>query len=167
MTPSVTQAEAFTALRAFLLSILPSGTEVIQGQQNRVPTPASANFAVMAITSREKMARPAREYLPDAGQEEIDASTALHFQIDVYGPAAGDIAQAITTIMGDASGVEAFAGTGVAPLYCKDPQQLPVVFGEQQYTQRWMIGCALHGNITVTRDIDFAEHIITTLSEYK
>ncbi len=42
-----TQSNVLTALRAFLVSILPSGVAVIQGQQNRVPEPEGADFVVM------------------------------------------------------------------------------------------------------------------------
>lgn len=174
MTPSITQSQAFTALRSFILGILPAGAEVIQGQGNRVPAPASDNFVVMTIDRREGMARPVRDYDAVAGTETVGRSTTLRFQLDVYGASAGDNAQVIHTIMNDASGVEmiasAFASLGISgltPLFCRDPQQMPAVFGEQQYTQRWMIACALHGNITVTRSIEFADDVITTLSEYK
>jgi len=48
MTISVSPSEEATqiALRSFLLGILPSGTEVIRGQANRVATPAGPNFVV-------------------------------------------------------------------------------------------------------------------------
>src|SRR6185312_12350687 len=41
------QSDLTTALRAFLLAELPVGTEVVLGQINRVPEPASSRFVVM------------------------------------------------------------------------------------------------------------------------
>ena len=41
------QPDLTTAIRTFLLAELPSGTEVVLGQINRVPEPASSNFVVM------------------------------------------------------------------------------------------------------------------------
>lgn len=46
MQPSPTQADIFTALRQFLLEILPAGTKVRQGQPNRVSEPSDANFVI-------------------------------------------------------------------------------------------------------------------------
>jgi hypothetical protein len=42
-----TQSDAATALRAFLLEVMPAGTEVVLGQPNQVPEPAGDNFVVM------------------------------------------------------------------------------------------------------------------------
>lgn len=52
---SPTQSEIQTALRSFLLSILPSGVEVIAGQANRVPEPSSPNFVVMTPILRQRL----------------------------------------------------------------------------------------------------------------
>jgi hypothetical protein len=45
----------YAALRTFLQSILPAGTDVIRGQANRVPEPKSDNFVVMTQTRRERI----------------------------------------------------------------------------------------------------------------
>lgn len=45
-TASPSQSAIQTALRSFLLAILPTGTDVIEGQTNRVPEPAASNFVV-------------------------------------------------------------------------------------------------------------------------
>lgn len=44
------------ALRAFLLAILPTGTEVVQGQDNRVPEPSEGDFVVMTPLRRDRLA---------------------------------------------------------------------------------------------------------------
>lgn len=44
-----------TALRNFLISVLPTGTDVILAQVNRVPEPTSANFCVMTPISRARL----------------------------------------------------------------------------------------------------------------
>ena len=54
--PSPTQSEVQVALRAFLLSILPPGVEVVQGQDNRVPEPAGADFVIITAMSRTRLA---------------------------------------------------------------------------------------------------------------
>jgi hypothetical protein len=52
---SPTQSAIQTALRSFLLSILPSGVEVIAGQANRVPEPSSPDFVVMTPILRQRL----------------------------------------------------------------------------------------------------------------
>lgn len=47
MVPSVTQSNILTALRSFLLGILPDGIEVVAGQDNRVPEPSVPDFVTM------------------------------------------------------------------------------------------------------------------------
>lgn len=55
MTPSVTESNVFTALRSFLLSVLPTATDVIKAQVNRVPEPANPNFVLMTPLRRERI----------------------------------------------------------------------------------------------------------------
>lgn len=43
------EEDIYTALRAFLLDVLPSGVEVFQGQVNRVPEPVGEDFVIMTI----------------------------------------------------------------------------------------------------------------------
>jgi hypothetical protein len=50
-----TQSAVQTVLRAFLLSVLPSGVEVIEGQDNRVPEPQGNDFVVMTTIRRERI----------------------------------------------------------------------------------------------------------------
>ena len=46
VTVSPTQSQVEQALRAFLLAILPSGVEVVEGQDNRVAEPSAPDFIV-------------------------------------------------------------------------------------------------------------------------
>lgn len=59
---SLTQDQIDTALRFFLLGILPDGIEVVKGQENRVPEPAGANFVVFNITGDERLSTNIDEY---------------------------------------------------------------------------------------------------------
>lgn len=55
-TLSLTESQTLTALRSFLLSILPGGLEVIKAQNNRVAMPTGPNFVTMTPLSRERLA---------------------------------------------------------------------------------------------------------------
>ena len=56
VTLSITQTNIFTVLRSFLISILPTGTPVFQGQQNRVSQPSGADYVEMTPLFQERMA---------------------------------------------------------------------------------------------------------------
>lgn len=60
--PSPTQSQAQAALRAFLLAILPAGIEVVAGQDNRVPEPASDDFVVMTALWRRRLGTNIHRY---------------------------------------------------------------------------------------------------------
>lgn len=53
---SSTESEIFTVLGNFLTTVLPTGTEIVQGQDNRVPEPKSANFVEMTALRRQRIA---------------------------------------------------------------------------------------------------------------
>ena len=55
-TVSLTQSQILTALRSFLLLVLPAGIEVVQGQDNRVPEPIGPDFVTMTPLFRERLA---------------------------------------------------------------------------------------------------------------
>ena len=56
MSVSVTEYNILTAIRSFLLSILPSTVTVVRAQVNRVPEPANTDFVVMTPVLRERLA---------------------------------------------------------------------------------------------------------------
>lgn len=49
---SPTESDTLTALRSFLLAVLPSGVPVVKAQANRVPEPQPGDFVVMTPTTR-------------------------------------------------------------------------------------------------------------------
>lgn len=167
-SPSITEDQIMTGLRAFILDVLPKdqGIEVVQGQDNGVPMPAAGDFVVMTPARRQQLSQTARAYDPDAGEKEVSRSTSLHFQLDTYGPNASDYVQIITTLFRDEYGFNFFKARGLAPLYCDDGAQMPLISGEQTYIQRWTMHGLLQANLAVTVDQEFADTLITTLREY-
>lgn len=55
ITVSPNQDDIYTALRGFLVGILPAGVEVVQGQINRVPEPQGQDFVVMWAINRPRL----------------------------------------------------------------------------------------------------------------
>lgn len=54
-TNSITQDQIFTALRAFLLDVLPAGIPVVQAQENYVPEPQVKDFVLMTPLRQERL----------------------------------------------------------------------------------------------------------------
>ena len=84
----------------------------------------------------------------------------MTIQLDIHGPASADNAVRVSSLMRDFYGVDAFRGTGVAPLYADDPHQIPFQNAEQQYEERWVIDICLQANPTVTVGQQFADKAI-------
>lgn len=153
MEPDITKSQVFTALRSFLLLVVPSA-EVIQGQDNRVPMPKD-NFIAMVPHSQERLATNITEYVMNV--EQPDDKNLLQkikygIQVDCYSPLSSDWATAISTAFRDSFAVEQFEEfqPGVTPLYCDDPKQVPFINAEMQYEKRWMVMVYVQYDPTVT-----------------
>ncbi len=56
MTPNPTQSGVQTALRSFLLAVLPAGVDVLEAQDNRVGEPSAGDFVIMTTLRRTRLA---------------------------------------------------------------------------------------------------------------
>lgn len=164
-TLSQTDAQVLTALRGFVLSILPAGTECVLGQINRVPEPMSANFVVLTPIMRKRLETTTNVYTDAAhpvgnpsGTEAATAPIELTVQMDFHGPTSGDSVQTFLTLWRDDYACEAFENAGIdaAPLYASEPRQAPFINGEGQYEYRWTIDACMQVNVTVTAPQSFS-----------
>jgi len=80
---NLTEAQTLTALRSFLLAVLPTGTEVARGLDNRVPEPSGSNFITMTPIMRERLETNVDSY------DGLDIQT-LTFTVLTNTPALGD-----------------------------------------------------------------------------
>lgn len=165
--PSPTQDAIQTRLRAFLLSILPEGVEVVAAQDNRVPMPSGPDYITMNALLRERLSTNVTGFqdVPDAGTESHMQPTKVTTQLNVFGPNSSDNAQTITTLFQSEWGFAVFTAQDdtIAPLTATDPRQVPFVNGEQQYETRWVVDLALQVNATVTTPQDFADELEVTI----
>lgn len=185
-TISLTTSAVLTVLRTFLLGILPTDVEVIQGQDNRVPEPSASNFVVTTPIMRARLSTTKDRYIDDApnidlttntgasltdqngnalfvtprppGYHKALQATQLTVQLDFHGPCGGDYAQIVTTLFRDEYAAIVFRESGVdaAPLYADDARQAPFLNGEQQIEYRWSVDVAIQINPTVTVPQEFA-----------
>jgi hypothetical protein len=157
--------DVLTAVRAFLLAILPAGTPVIQGIQNRVAMPVSG-FVLMTPLYQMRLATNVDSYddtYPSSGASfSAEQDTRIDIQLDFYGPLSGAWAAMISTLWRDEYGVTALA-PNCAPLYIDDARMMPLTDDEQQYLQRWMSVAVAQYNPVVTLPQQFAGAAEATL----
>lgn len=156
-----------TALRTFLLSVLPDGVEVFQGQANRVPEPIGPDFIVMTPIGRLRLATNVVEYDktdPAADTLDIRAATQITVQLDLHGPSGSDFAQTVATLWRDDYGCEKLDPTGaIVPLYADDGAQIPFLNGENQYENRWVMKVVLQGSPNISTPQEFASNVTATI----
>ena len=150
---NITETNALTALRALMLAYV--DCEVIRTPANRAAMPKN-DF--IALTPIRQAALETNAHAYTATEETVKRPTQYTIQADFYGARAGDRAQAITTLFRDEIACQALSASGfdIQPLYAGDPQQLPIVTGEEQYLERWTANFELQMNPILTIPIETA-----------
>lgn len=168
-TLSLTESQTLQAVGQFLVAVLPAGTQVVAGQDNRVASPQSANYAVMTPIMRTRLATNLTTYsdgYPSNPTTRADTqATMVTIQVDTFGPLSADLAHLIQTLFRSDWGVDQFTTSGfdVTPLYTSDPRQMKFTDESAQVQQRWSIDCALQVNPVVTVSQDFADQLAVGL----
>lgn len=155
--------EVFGALRLFLLAVLPAGTEVVQGQDNRVAMPLGG-FVTMNNAGQTRLATNVTTYAPLAGTKSVLAAIQYNIQLDFYGPASQSWSAMAQALFRDAFAVDLMPAN-IQPLYADNPMQMPLIDGEAQYEQRWKLTASLQYNPIVTVSQDFASSLTLVLDE--
>lgn len=160
-----TDDDVFTALIAFLNDVLPGlgADNVRQGQQNRTPMPPGPDFIIITPAERNALATTTRDYDPAQGERVTTRSTQVGVQLNFYGPNATDNAQIFNTLFRDLYGCDFLTPYRVAPLWCDDGRQMPLVDGERQYETRWLVRALLQVNPAVSTAQEFADTVSATL----
>lgn len=170
ITLDLNQDAIFTAVGNFLVGVLPTGVEVVQGQANRVPPPRSGDYVVITPLMRLRLSTNVQTW--DKG--DVDPATfdllspgQLTLQCDVFGPNAANYTTIIETTWRSSYGCAALAALNplVQPLYVETPRQLAFIDGEQQYVDRWSVDLVMQVNQTVTVAQDFAASLDLDLIE--
>jgi hypothetical protein len=150
--PAITVDDVIDALVLYLAPIVP-GVVVARGSANLVPLPPSPCIIVRDIT-RQQLATATTEY--DAPNESVTFTAPMRqdLQIDCYGPTSADMSHAIQTTFKTWYATEHFPDF-IKPLWCDDAMRVPLVTGEQQYEDRWMMTLHIQYNGGVTLDQEF------------
>ena len=151
-----TKSEVMADIRQAILVILPTAT-VVQGQSNRV-SPPKGNVIYITAVSQKRLATDETEYsdpYPLAGSQTMQMAMQYGVQIDCYGESSNDNAETISTVFRSEYGCSLF--TVVQPLYADDAIQIPLISGEQQFIERWLINAIFQYNPSFSTDQQFAD----------
>ena len=124
MTISVNPNEsaAFTAVRSLLLSVLPSGIEIVRGQPNRVPEVASSDFLIMTPIRRGRLETNKDSYVDAKMVGSISGTTMTITQVDYGSLQIGSVIFGVG--VADGTQVTAFGtGSGGLGTYTVSPSQ--------------------------------------------
>jgi hypothetical protein len=141
--PSITIDAVFDALGSFL-QLFVGSAQIIRAQVNRVAMPPGG-FVELTEIANTDLEVPRTEYDVINFQNDILGPKRLTIQIDFYGESAGDWCAAVKTVWRTLYSVDQFP-FGMAPLYCDDGHEAPLITGEEQYERRWVLTASLQYN---------------------
>jgi len=147
---NITDTQIVAGLRNFLLNIIGSSTQIINGINNRTPMPVD-DFIVINRINKIRLAT--NEYVYTNTQETITQSTQYCYQIDCYGDNGGEWSNLIQMLFRSDIACSFLSEFNIQPLYTDDPKEIVFINDESQYERRWMIAVYLQVNPSTTFDI--------------
>jgi hypothetical protein len=141
--PSIALDSVFDALGAFIQPFV-GAAQVIRAQVNRVAMPVGSFVELTEIASSD-LEVPRSTYDGVNFQSDIIGPKRIMIQADFYGASAGDWCAAVKTVWRTPYAVAQFP-IGIAPLYCDDGHEAPLITGEEQYERRWALTMSLQYN---------------------
>lgn len=159
LTVSITLQNVFQALGTFIVQVLPPSVAVIQLPVNRVAMPpVSPGFVGMTAVLQSRIMTNLDKWSPSAVNPtaiDIEQAIKLSVQLDCYGATAADWAVILSTVLRDEFAVTALAPS-LVPLYTDAPRFAPLVSGEEQYEERWIVQAFMQYNPVVSTSMQFA-----------
>jgi hypothetical protein len=158
--PSILETNIFSALRAFITSLV--ACPVIRTPVNRAAMP-TGDFIALTPMGRTPLSTNTDAYT--ASSETILSPVQYTVQVDCYGAAAGDRANTLSSLFRDDYACQSFISSGfdVQPLFATDARQMPLVSGEDQYIERWTFECVMQANPVVTIAAQTADALVVNL----
>ena len=151
---SIALDSVFDALGAFLQPFVGTA-QVVRAQVNRVAMPVGSFVELTEISSVD-LEVPRSTYDGVNFQSDIIGPKRIMIQADFYGAQSGDWCAAVKTVWRTPYATEQFP-VGIAPLYCDDGREVPLVTGEEQYERRWELTMSLQYNPIVVVPLQSAD----------
>jgi hypothetical protein len=158
---SINDNDILEQVRQFLLAVLPSGVDAIQGQDNRVPEPIAGDFVVMTSMNFTELSTARETFQVQAGEGSLAILKPIQWkvQLDVHGDNSASNAATIALAWKSAWAAAFLDGTPITPLYADDPIQAPFMNAEEQYETRWTVTIYLQANPVLTMPQDYATSV--------
>lgn len=133
-----------------------AGTQIIKQLSGTIGGVGTYQVTTPQTVAAETMA---------SGLAEMTQHVDVAVQLDVHGPAGGDNAQIIATILRDEYACEVFEASGfdMDPLYTEDPRQIPFFNENQQAEYRWIVEARIQANQKISVGQQFAAAVIVGL----
>lgn len=160
---SLTEDQAFTAIRTFLLAVLAPGTEVIQAQTNRVPEPFGTDFVVMTKSMRERLETNIDSYADALFTGSITGTT-LNISAVTYGSLSvgstifGAGIAANTTITAFGTGIGGIGSYTISPSQNISSEKIAAGVFNSLQPVKFTVQLDIHGDLGADN-----AHIISTL----
>lgn len=150
--PSIIVDQVISALAVFIAPFVGDNPEspqfIVRAQTNRVPMPLTG-FVELRELMQTDLETPT--FInngagdPPVLQATITTPTKFDVQVSFFGPSAGDWCKAVKAVWRTPYAVSQFPA-GIAPLYCSDGIQAPLITGEEQYENKWILTGSLQYN---------------------
>jgi hypothetical protein len=178
----ITDNDVYNALVAFIKLVVPAGTPIARGQQNRVPMPTVPFVLLTTMGAPQRLSTNVNEttygpWTADSTDVTADASITTdsyvmtasvaadyvyRVQADFYSPIAESWAVAAELLWRDNIGISAMP-PGAKPLYTEDgPRQAPIITAENQWGARWTMTLVLDYRPTWTQQTEAATTVTVT-----
>lgn len=151
---NIADSDVYKGLCAFINLIVPVGTPIDQGQQNRVPMPSVDCVILTTIGAPTRIGTNYDQVEP--AETLITADFEYVVQADFYSQYAESWAMSAELLWRDKNawyGVPA----GMKPLYSEGRMQLPLLGGENQWINRWTLTLVLDYKPTLTLATESAD----------
>lgn len=151
----------FVGLQAWLMDALGlDGNHVVQGLGNGVPPPKGP-YVSMNKQGQRRLGTNVASYQdqpaasPAVETMTLEQSEDLVIAANCYGPSSASWAVIVATVFRSDLAVDFLAPYGVTPLWADDPTPIPLVNGEEQYEERWLVKLHLQFKPGVTAPMQF------------
>ncbi len=160
--PSIVIDTVIDAVGDFLQPFV-GAAQIVRAQTNRVPMPGDSCVVLTEIMSADLETPTVTDDTVNQ-QNSFNSPKRFDVQIDFYGPDSGDQCNAVKGTFRTPYAVANFPAN-IAPLYCSDGIQSPLVTGEEQWESRWTLTASLQYNPSVVVPQQSATQYDVTLIE--
>jgi hypothetical protein len=155
LNTSPTFDSVMVKVRAFLLSVVAPGVPVLRGPINRAAQPVGSHV-IFTPLFQKRLRTNLHVDDPDYDATTMEQGTEVRVQFDFYGNSAADACVAASTAWRDQYGVDILSPEAV-PLYTDVARMVPLVTGEEQFLERFVLTAVLQWNPVATVPQQFAE----------